>query len=265
MRNMILVLGAAGFLAISGAAMAGPSYTAGVITSDADVYDSGTEVFGDYFGNGSAITVNGVTFTSTNGIPANASGFSNGSNGSVSSLSSSLNALLSSPTIYQTGVSSTISLSGLASGVTYNFEILMDVPFNNTGTNGYVTIQGDTFNWITTQGTPSFLDASFTATGSTETVTFGNGISSNQPDRAQFEAVSLIQEPVPEPGSMTILATGLACLGWVRLRCRRVPEPGDRFRGSACSGSGQRVGHKFGTVIAERGKPAACVYDNGTN
>jgi hypothetical protein len=69
MRNMILVLGAAGFLAISGAAMAGPSYTAGVITSDADVYDSGTEVFGDYFGNGSAITVNGVTFTSTNGIP----------------------------------------------------------------------------------------------------------------------------------------------------------------------------------------------------
>jgi hypothetical protein len=122
------------------------------------------------------------------------------------------------------GVSQTIST---VSGGTYHLSFYLGTALSNNGTSVYQTParvevrinSGAAVGFSNTQTTSGFVNwqpfsMNFTATGSTTTITFLNGETTNS-----FAGIDLVDvEAVPEPGTLAVVGMGFAAVLWRRRR-----------------------------------------------
>ncbi len=201
------------------------SYFQGTITSASDVLNTGTLVIATDLGPGApAVTVNGVAFGADSGVGL--TGFVNSNTGVDLSnqfpAGSPLDQLLSGQDYQAIGLgSSSLTLSGLAPGTSYLFQMFLSNISNNTGKSSRITIQGQAFNLANYGNDADYVRAYFTASTSTEVVQFGNG-SAFETDRMGMNAFELSANPAPAPEPGTLAFSTLAAA--LALAARRMKK-----------------------------------------
>lgn len=194
-------------------------YTQGPIAGESDVLNVGTLLASANFGAGApAVVINGVTFGPDS--PAGLTGFVHGLPGDFSTQfpsGSGLDVLLSQ-LVYQDlhlG-SASLTLSGLVPGAPYLLQLFLCNEINSTGDSSRVTIQGQSHDISDFGDQAIFIRAVFNATGTTEIVQFGNGMTS-EPNRIVLNGFAL--SAIPEPSSLSLL--GLGALVFLRRKLNR--------------------------------------------
>lgn len=201
------------------------SFSQGVINSESDVLNPGTLVLATDLGAGApAVTVNGVVFGSDSS--AGLTGFVHGDPGDFSNQfpsGSPLDQLLSELDFQNLGLgSSSLTLSGLTPGTGYLFQIFLSNILNTTAKSTRITIQGQAYDIADFGNNADYIRATFTASGSSEVIQFGNG-SANESDRMIINAFALSTNPVPEPGALALGAVALV-LVWATRRTRKASD-----------------------------------------
>lgn len=189
-------------------------YSFGAVTSEASVRNVGTVISAVNFGTPApAVTVNGIAFAAN--TVSNLSGWTiSGSDFSSQFAPGSPLDTLMSGLVFIPGSSGTLALNGLTAGSTYLLQLFLANNINATGSPTRVTIQGvtDTENTGFANGNAYYLDAQFTATGPSESVTFTDVGAREVLNAYALEAM----DSVPEPVSLAVLGAGLLGLAGVR-------------------------------------------------
>lgn len=213
----------------SHAAQAAVVFDQGDVTGESDFINNGNILLANNLGSGAtAQTVNGISFgTSTAGL----SGMFNGGGdfNTQFPVGSPLDQVLSG-LVYQGGGFSSLTLSGLSSGTDYFLQLFLSNAANNTGKASRVTVQGQQYNISNFGSTADYINIDFTASGSSEVISFGTG-SGSEAARMILNAYALsgpsaqdIAVPLPIP--LTLFAPGLIALGLLGLtRLSRNPAP----------------------------------------
>ena len=201
------------------------------ISGDSDVSTDGTLVAA-FNMNGPAVTVNGVTFasftypfmatTATNGnftfteSPGHMLAESNlgAANPPFNGLSANYQSLLSTAVSTDDNNTLTLNINGLTIGQQYEFEFFVNGS-NTAGTDNFRTIASAT-NSVTLDdnttnavgGVGQFVIGTFTASSSSEFITFNGTDTTQAPTINAFEL-----RAVPEPATMSIFIFGSALLG----------------------------------------------------
>lgn len=237
-RHLPGVLAGLALAGCLGTAHATVTYSTGVLATQADIVrTTGAVIEANHLGTPGlpassdvAVTVNGITFgTDTSHLgnfTRSGSDFYNFSN------DAGLQTLLSGAYFQPGGGNSYLSLGGLTQGSTYTLQFLLSNSFNETGSSSWINLEGSTFNitpyyyhslvhpW---NAAAHYVRATFTASGTSELVTFGNGYA-YESDRMQLNAYVLSEgtvAAVPEPESAAMLMAGLAALGLVTRRKKK--------------------------------------------
>jgi hypothetical protein len=228
MKRLILSMGLLatllGGLAHS-TAQAGVIYSQGVITDTSAILNQGPVLIADTLGSYAlGVTINGVTFTPTDANTLNnmGSGWANGGGLFTTFPPGSPLYNLLQDTVFEYDGFATITLSGLTPGQQYLLQLFFQNVVNDTGYNSQVTIQGQTEPFLYNNGQANYVDAYFTASGTSEIVTFGDG-SGNEPERTQLNAFALESvSSSPEPGTLTMLGVAVVALGGYGWRRRKL-------------------------------------------
>lgn len=234
----IAVIGAALLMCAGASAQAQIVWTTGAtnISADTDVATNGTLLYADYIGGAATDEVNGVTFTSVDAAGAgivdpNNGGALNSANYNAYGIppvdgtdgftgSANYVSLLSSLYYDNTApLTLTLTLTGLTSGQTYEFQEF-DQDGRDSTREAYLTTATDG-NSVTLSANPNGTDGngvgqfaigSFTATGSTETITLQGATGLT----VQINAFQVrdITAPVeaPEPTSVALIGLGALAL-----------------------------------------------------
>jgi hypothetical protein len=199
------------------------TFAQGELTSEADILNLGTVVVANNTGTyATPLTINGVAFGSSN---ANFHGSSTGSSLDFShqfATNSSFDQLLSGM-VFQHGSFGylTLDLTGLTAGEDYLLQLFMANDYNTTGHTSRVSIQGQSYDMYDLGNTADYIRATFTASSTSELVTFGNG-TTDIASRAVVNAYALenvTPSAVPLPAAAWLF--GSALFGFVSLSNRR--------------------------------------------
>lgn len=209
------------------------------ITGDTDVSLTGSGVYAYNFGTAAVSpTVNGVTFTgiassvsnvSTTMVNANGTAFTSAAT-PYSALSSSYQSLLTSGNFIDDALGSpttrTLTLNNLTSGSTYQVQIWVSDPRGIASKDRQEILSDGSGNNVTLKYSASasagsagqFVTGTFTATGTSQTISFAPTAPNGVTTSAQINALQLRQIAVPEPTSAVL---GAASLGLLALRRKR--------------------------------------------
>ncbi|MCB1736277.1 MAG: hypothetical protein H6981_11715 [Gammaproteobacteria bacterium] len=211
----------------SHAAQAAVVFDQGDVLAETDLLNSGTLVSANNLGTGAPpLTINGLVFgTDTGGITGMSAGGGDFSNQFTPS--SNLD-LLFSNLVYQYSSSSSLAFTGLTAGHDYFLQLFLSNTANSTGKASRVTVQGQQHNLTNFDAgasTADYLRVSFTASGTSELISFGTG-SVGESARMVLNGYALSDlsptSPVPTPAPLALLL--LAAPLWRRRR--HMPESG---------------------------------------
>lgn len=153
------------------------AFNQSIISAESDVLNTGTLISANNLGSSPAVaTVNGIGFgTSQSGL----TGWANGGGDFSTSFTGGLDTLMSGLAYVSPGTSGTLVINGLTSGRTYRVQLLIQNAVNTSGDNTSITIQGVTHNVGTLGNSAYNVRAEFTATGTSETITFDDASGSD--------------------------------------------------------------------------------------
>ena len=190
-------------------AQAAVVFEQGDVLAETDLLNTGTLVAANNLGSGAgALTLNGLVFGNSS---AGIAGMSNGGGDFSNQFTPGSNLdLLFSSLMYQYSTGSSLTLTGLTAGADYFLQLFLSNTANNTGKASRVTVQGQQHNLTNFDAglsTADYLRISFTASGSSELISFGNG-SGSESSRMVLNGYALSDltptSPVPLPTPLTL-------------------------------------------------------------
>ena len=198
-------------------AQAAVVFEQGDVLAETDLLNTGTLVAANNLGSGAgALTLNGLVFGSSS---AGIAGMSDGGGDFSNQFTPGSNLdLLFSSLMYQYSTGSSLTLTGLTAGADYFLQLFLSNTANNTGKASRVTVQGQQHNLTNFDAglsTADYLRLSFTASGTSELISFGTG-SVGESARMVVNAYALSDlsstSPVPLPIPLALFGIGLLTL-----------------------------------------------------
>lgn len=194
-------------------------YSQGHVTSTTDILNTGTLVSANHYGPVSItpISINGVDFgINSSGLTGMA--LSGGDFSNQFTPGSAMDQLFSG-LWFQTGGTSSLTLTGLTIGNDYLLQLFLANNINSTGKASRVSLQSQSYDLLDFGSSADYLRISFSANASTQVVNFGTGSGAEAQRMVLNGYVLQNVTSVPEPGSLVLLGGGL--MGLLALRRKR--------------------------------------------